>query len=62
MTVLNDLDRFHLAMDVIDRIPRLQTVAAHQKQTLRNKLIDHKLYIAERGDDMPEVRDWKWPG
>ena len=61
MTVLNDLDRFHLAGDVIDRVPRLQTVAAHQKQFLRNKLIEHKLYVAEHGDDMPEIRDWQWP-
>jgi len=61
MTVLNDLDRFHLAGDVIDRVPRLRSVAAHSKQMLRNKLIQHKLYITEHGDDMPEVRDWKWP-
>jgi xylulose-5-phosphate/fructose-6-phosphate phosphoketolase len=61
MTVLNDLDRFHLAMDVIDRVPRIQKVAAHQKQTLRNRLIEHKLYIASHGDDMPEIRNWKWP-
>src|SRR5579885_2538139 len=61
MTVLNDLDRFHLAMDVIDRVPRLQSVAAHQKQLLRNKLIEHKLYIAQYGDDMPQIRDWQWP-
>jgi len=61
MTVLNDLDRFHLAMDVIDRVPRIQKVAAHQKQALRNKLIEHKLYIATHGDDMPEIRNWKWP-
>src|SRR5579871_5110902 len=61
MTVLNDLDRFHLAMDVIDRVPRLQTVAAHQKQFLREKLIDHKQYIVRYGDDMPEIRDWHWP-
>ncbi|MDR3703701.1 MAG: phosphoketolase family protein [Candidatus Sulfopaludibacter sp.] len=61
MTVLNDLDRFHLAMDVIDRVPRIQKVAAHQKQALRNKLIEHKLYIAAHGDDMPEIRNWKWP-
>ncbi|HWC95667.1 MAG TPA: phosphoketolase family protein [Candidatus Sulfopaludibacter sp.] len=61
MTVLNDVDRFHLAMDVIDRVPRIQKVAAHQKQALRNKLIEHKLYITEHGDDMPEIRDWKWP-
>jgi len=61
MTVLNDVDRFHLAMDVIDRVPRIQKVAAHQKQALRNKLIEHKLYIAKHGDDMPEIRGWKWP-
>ena len=61
MTVLNDLDRFHLAMDVIDRVPKLQAVAAHQKQFLRDKLIDHKLYITKYGDDMPEIRDWHWP-
>jgi xylulose-5-phosphate/fructose-6-phosphate phosphoketolase len=62
MTVRNDLDRFHLAGDVLDRVPRLRNVAAHQKQMLRNKLIEHRLYIAEHGDDMPEVKDWKWPG
>jgi xylulose-5-phosphate/fructose-6-phosphate phosphoketolase len=61
MTVRNDIDRFHLAGDVIDRVPRLQTSGAHFKQWLRDKLIEHKLYIAEHGDDMPEVRDWKWP-
>ena len=62
MTVLNELDRFHLAGDVIDRVPRLQAVGAHQKQMLREKLIEHKLYVDEHGDDMPEIRDWKWPG
>ncbi len=62
MTVLNDLDRFHLAGDVIDRVARIQPVAAHQKQILRNKLIEHKLYVRQYGDDMPEVRDWQWPG
>jgi len=62
MTVMNDLDRFHLAMDVIDRVPKLRGAAAHQKQLLRNKLIEHKLWISEHGDDMPEIRDWKWPG
>jgi xylulose-5-phosphate/fructose-6-phosphate phosphoketolase len=61
MTVLNDLDRFHLAMDVIDRVPKLAAVAAHQKQKLRNALIEHRLYITEHGDDMPEIRDWRWP-
>ncbi len=61
MTVLNDLDRFHLAGDVIDRVPRLRNIAAHIKQDLRNKLIAHKHYIMKHGDDMPEIRDWKWP-
>jgi len=61
MTVLNDLDRFHLAGDVIDRVPRLRDIAAHIKQDLRNKLIEHKRYIIKHGDDMPEIRDWKWP-
>jgi xylulose-5-phosphate/fructose-6-phosphate phosphoketolase len=60
MTVLNDLDRLHLAMDVIDRVPRLRAVAAHQKQQLRNMLIEHKLYIAAHGEDLPAIRDWKW--
>jgi xylulose-5-phosphate/fructose-6-phosphate phosphoketolase len=61
MTVLNDLDRFHLAGDVVDRVPRLQRIGAHFKQSLRNKLVEHKQYICEHGDDMPEIRDWKWP-
>jgi xylulose-5-phosphate/fructose-6-phosphate phosphoketolase len=61
MTVLNDLDRFHLAGDVVDRVPRLQGVGGHFKQFLRNKLVEHKQYIQEHGDDMPEIRDWTWP-
>ena len=61
MTVLNELDRIHLATDVIDRVPRLARVAAHIKQELRNQLVRHRLYICEHGDDMPEIRDWKWP-
>ncbi|HSZ19927.1 MAG TPA: phosphoketolase family protein [Candidatus Acidoferrum sp.] len=61
MTVLNDLDRFHLAGDVVDRVPRLQRVGAHFKQFLRDKLIAHKEYIVEVGDDMPEIKNWKWP-
>jgi len=60
MTVLNDLDRYHLAGDVVDRVPRLQRVGAHFKQSLRDKLIEHKEYICRYGEDMPEVRDWKW--
>jgi len=55
------LDRFHLAGDVVDRVPRLQRIGAHFKQFLRNKLVEHKQYICEHGDDLPEIRDWKWP-
>ena len=62
MTVLNDLDRFHLAMDVIDRVPGLGSRAAYATQAIRNKLIDHKNYIRRYGDDMPEIRDWIWSG
>ncbi len=61
MTVLNDLDRFHLVIDVIDRVPKLHYVAAYVKQAMRDKLIEHRDYITRRGEDMPEVRDWKWP-
>jgi xylulose-5-phosphate/fructose-6-phosphate phosphoketolase len=60
MCVLNELDRLHLAIDVIDRVPGLRNVAAHQKQALRDKLIEHKLYISRYGQDMPEIRDWHW--
>jgi xylulose-5-phosphate/fructose-6-phosphate phosphoketolase len=60
MVVINDLDRYHLVMDVIDRVPHLGSKAAYVKQTLTEKLIEHKRYIAEYGEDMPEVRDWKW--
>jgi len=61
IVVMNDLDRFHLVGDVIDRVPELRNVGAHLKQMVCNKLIEHKQYIAKYGDDMPEVRDWKWP-
>ena len=61
MTVLNELDRFHLAADVVDRVPRLRPLNAHFKQFLRNQLVQHKQYICEHGDDLPEIRDWKWP-
>jgi xylulose-5-phosphate/fructose-6-phosphate phosphoketolase len=60
MTVLNDLDRFHLAMDVLDRVPRVRDISAHLKQALRNKLIEHKQYVTARGEDMPEIREWTW--
>ena len=61
MTVLNDLDRFHLAQDVIDRVPKLGYQAAYVKQAMRDKLIEHQAYITRYGEDMPETRDWTWP-
>jgi xylulose-5-phosphate/fructose-6-phosphate phosphoketolase len=61
MVVLNDLDRFGLVGDVIDRVSKLATSAAYVKQYIRDKRIEHKQYIERRGEDMPEVRDWKWP-
>jgi xylulose-5-phosphate/fructose-6-phosphate phosphoketolase len=60
MVVLNDLDRFHLAADAIDRISRLSYASGNAKQYLREKLIDHKRYIVRHGEDMPEVTDWRW--
>lgn len=60
MTVLNDLDRFHLVGDVIDRLPKLNSKAAYVKQYLRDKLIEHKEYIQKYGEDMPEIKNWKW--
>jgi xylulose-5-phosphate/fructose-6-phosphate phosphoketolase len=60
MVVRNDLDRFHLAEYVIDRLPRLGANAAYVKQELRNKLIEHNEYITTYGDDIPDIRDWKW--
>jgi xylulose-5-phosphate/fructose-6-phosphate phosphoketolase len=60
MAVLNDLDRFHLAGDVIDRVPSLGSRAAYVKQFLRDKLVDHKTYIELHGEDMPEILNWKW--
>jgi xylulose-5-phosphate/fructose-6-phosphate phosphoketolase len=60
MVVMNDLDRFHLVQDVIDRVPQCGPKAAYTKQAMRDKLIDHKNYVTKHGDDMPEVRDWRW--
>ncbi|HVU96832.1 MAG TPA: phosphoketolase family protein [Puia sp.] len=60
MTVLNDMDRFHLVQDVIDRLPHIGTKGTYLKQTMQDKLIEHKRYICSNGVDMPEVRDWKW--
>ncbi|MBC7942530.1 MAG: phosphoketolase family protein [Chitinophagaceae bacterium] len=60
MVVLNDLDRFHLVSDVIDRVPGLGARAAYAQQAIREKLIEHKQYIAKYGEDMPDIRDWAW--
>ncbi len=60
MVVLNDLDRYHLVWDVIDRLPGLAAQAASVKQAVHDKRIEHKRYVAEHGEDMPEVRNWKW--
>ena len=60
MVVRNDLDRFHLAGDVIDRVPSLGSRVAYTKQYIRDKLIDHANYVREHGQDMPEVREWRW--
>jgi xylulose-5-phosphate/fructose-6-phosphate phosphoketolase len=62
MVVRNDLDRFHLVGDVIDRVPGLQATAAYAKQTIRDKLIEHRQYIEQYGEDMPEIREWTWKG
>jgi xylulose-5-phosphate/fructose-6-phosphate phosphoketolase len=60
MCVLNDLDRFHLVSDVIDRVPKLGTRAAYAKQAIRDKLMEHKHYITRHGDDMPDITGWRW--
>jgi xylulose-5-phosphate/fructose-6-phosphate phosphoketolase len=62
MCVMNELDRFHLVNDVIDRVPGLSERAAYAKQAIRDKLIDHSQYIRRYGDDMPEIKDWVWGG
>ncbi|GLH80579.1 putative phosphoketolase [Bradyrhizobium sp. SSBR45G] len=61
MVVLNELDRFHLAIEAIERVPGLSVSAAHVKQTFRDALIEHARYIRAHGEDMPEIRDWVWP-
>ncbi len=60
MTVLNDMDRFHLVQDVLDRLPNLGDEVAYLKQEMQDKLIEHKHYIRKNGLDMPEIRNWKW--
>ena len=60
MRVQNDIDRFHLVQDVVDKLPRLGTKGAYLKQAMRDKLIEHKHYIDEYGEDLPEIRNWRW--
>jgi xylulose-5-phosphate/fructose-6-phosphate phosphoketolase len=62
MTVLNDLDRFHLIQAVVDYVPNLGERAAYVRQRVRDKLVEHREYIRRHGEDMPEIRDWRWPG
>jgi xylulose-5-phosphate/fructose-6-phosphate phosphoketolase len=60
MTVLNQLDRFHLVIDVINRVPRAGERGIYLKQKLLDKLVEHKRYIDENGEDLPEIRNWAW--
>jgi xylulose-5-phosphate/fructose-6-phosphate phosphoketolase len=62
MTVLNDLDRFHLVIDVVDRLPQIGSRGDYLRQQLQDKLIEHKQYIDRYGEDMPEIKNWLWPG
>ena len=57
---MNDLDRYHLMGDVIDRVPSLGARAAYVKQAIRDKLLEHKQYIEAHGEDLPAIRNWKW--
>jgi xylulose-5-phosphate/fructose-6-phosphate phosphoketolase len=60
--VQNDLDRFHLVQDVIDRVPNLGSKGVYLKQMMQDKLIQHKHYIDKHREDLPEIRNWKWTG
>jgi xylulose-5-phosphate/fructose-6-phosphate phosphoketolase len=62
MTVLNELDRFHLVIDVINRVPQTGNRGVYLKQQLQDKLLEHKRFIDHHGEDLPEIRDWTWPG
>jgi xylulose-5-phosphate/fructose-6-phosphate phosphoketolase len=62
MVVRNDLDRYHLAGDVVDRVRKLAPAAGYLNQEIRDRLIAHRAHIVQRGEDMPEIRDWKWTG
>ena len=61
MVALDGLDRFHLATDVIERVPRLRNLAAHLQQQLRDQLVEHRLHVGRHGDDLPEGKDWRRP-
>jgi xylulose-5-phosphate/fructose-6-phosphate phosphoketolase len=58
--VQNELDRFHLVIDVIDRLPKTGSKGSYLKQQLQDKLIEHKQFISKHGEDLPEIRNWKW--
>jgi xylulose-5-phosphate/fructose-6-phosphate phosphoketolase len=60
MTVLNDMDRFHLVMDVVDRLPQAGDRGITLKRQLKDKLVEHRRYINTHGQDLPEIRDWRW--
>jgi xylulose-5-phosphate/fructose-6-phosphate phosphoketolase len=60
MTVLNDLDRFHLVIDTIDRLPQLGEKGLQLKEQLEDKLLEHRKYIEKWGEDLPEIRNWHW--
>ena len=62
MVVLNEMDRFHLVEDVINRVPHLGARTAYARQAIRDRLIEHKQYIARHGEDRPEIRNWRWRG
>jgi xylulose-5-phosphate/fructose-6-phosphate phosphoketolase len=62
MLVLNDLDRYHLVMDVIDRVPGLARRAAVLRQEMVDRRARHREYVRTTGEDLPEIRDWVWPG
>ena len=60
MAVLNDIDRFHLVADVAERVPKLSPITAYIRQYVRDRLVEHKQYIARYGQDMPEISNWRW--
>ncbi len=61
MVVLNELDRFHLALDAVERVPALSAIRGDMRGFIEKKLLQHKAYIKEHGEDLPEIRNWKWP-